>query len=94
MAPSQRSSRWDSPASMNVDMRRLMSDTARPRELSPLPVLGIPGWWPDNERADFYDNTDYFRSGRRTEDAAAGDAEDTSLNAKDARDAKEKPDDS
>ena len=36
-----------------------------PRALSPLPVLGVPGWWPDNERAAFYDNAAYFRSGRR-----------------------------
>ena len=35
-----------------------------PRALSPLPVLGVPGWWPDNERAAFYDNAAYFRSGR------------------------------
>jgi len=35
------------------------------RELSPLPVLGVPGWWPDNERESFYDDADYFRSGRR-----------------------------
>lgn len=34
------------------------------REFSPLPVLGIPGWWDDNEREDFYDNTGYFRPGR------------------------------
>lgn len=30
------------------------------RELSPLPVLGIPGWW-TNRPADFLANTDYFR---------------------------------
>ena len=35
------------------------------RELAPLPVLGVPGWWPDNERESFYDNARYFRSGRR-----------------------------
>jgi DUF3025 family protein len=34
------------------------------RNLSPLPVLGVPGWWEDNEREDFYDNPDYFRPGR------------------------------
>ncbi len=28
--------------------------------LSPLPLLGIPGWWPANEAVDFYDNADYF----------------------------------
>ncbi len=34
------------------------------REFSPLPVLGVPGWWGDNEREDFYENADYFRPGR------------------------------
>lgn len=35
------------------------------RELSPVPLLGVPGWSPDNECASYYDNTDYFRPGRR-----------------------------
>jgi hypothetical protein len=43
----------------------------QPRELAPLPVLGVPGWWPDNGRAEFYDDTDYFRSGRRGDAASA-----------------------
>lgn len=34
------------------------------RELSPLPVLGVPGWWAGNEQESFYDNTAYFRPGR------------------------------
>lgn len=34
------------------------------RELAPVPVLGVPGWCPDNARAEYYDNTDYFRPGR------------------------------
>jgi hypothetical protein len=35
-----------------------------PRELQPLPVLGIPGWDSRNESPDFYANTNYFRPGR------------------------------
>ena len=27
----------------------------------PLPVLGVPGWWPPNENADFYDDKQVFR---------------------------------
>lgn len=27
----------------------------------PLPVLGVPGWWPGNTRAEFYDDPDVFR---------------------------------
>jgi hypothetical protein len=35
------------------------------RLFSPLPVLGIPGWWPANEAPSFYDDTAVFRAGRR-----------------------------
>lgn len=35
-----------------------------PRELTPLPVLGVPNWH-DTQDADFYANTAYFRAGRR-----------------------------
>ena len=35
-----------------------------PQTLTPLPVLGVPGWWPDNENEAFYDNEGYFRPGR------------------------------
>lgn len=34
------------------------------RELHPLPVLGVPGWSADNQNAEYYDNTAYFRPGR------------------------------
>lgn len=27
-----------------------------------LPVLGVPGWWPENENPDFYDDASVFRS--------------------------------
>ncbi|MCW3480066.1 DUF3025 domain-containing protein [Neisseriaceae bacterium JH1-16] len=37
----------------------------RPRELMPLPLLGIPGWSDANEDPAFYANTDYFRPSRR-----------------------------
>ncbi|AEY01670.1 hypothetical protein GU3_09570 [Oceanimonas sp. GK1] len=37
----------------------------RPRPLRPLPLLGIPGWWPANEDPGFYHNTDYFRPCRQ-----------------------------
>lgn len=38
-------------------------DTA---ELSPVPLLGIPGWSSDSARQDFYDDVAYFRPGRGT----------------------------
>lgn len=31
----------------------------------PLPLLGVPKWWPENEDPVFYQNTHYFRPKRR-----------------------------
>ena len=36
-----------------------------PRELHPVPLLGVPGWSAENEVASYYDNATYFRPGRR-----------------------------
>lgn len=36
-----------------------------PRELQPVPLLGVPGWDIKNDNAAYYDNTSYFRAGRR-----------------------------
>ncbi|ASM50063.1 hypothetical protein PESP_a2040 [Pseudoalteromonas espejiana DSM 9414] len=36
------------------------------KKLSPLPLLGVPGWHDENLDEAFYDNTDYFRPKRRT----------------------------
>lgn len=36
------------------------------KQLTPLPLLGVPGWYNDNEIASFYHNTDYFRPQRST----------------------------
>ena len=30
----------------------------------PLPVLGVPGWWPENEDFSFYDDRSVFRPGQ------------------------------
>jgi hypothetical protein len=35
------------------------------RSFAPLPVLGIPGWWPQNDDPAFYDDATVFRPGRR-----------------------------
>ena len=40
-------------------------------DLAPLPVLGLPGWWAANADPAFYDDTSYFRGGRRSR-ATAG----------------------
>jgi hypothetical protein len=47
-------------AAVVADPRQLTSA----RVLAPVPVLGVPGWWPANEAESFYDNTAYFRPGR------------------------------
>ena len=36
----------------------------KPKDLSPFPLLGLPGWDKDNEDASYYDNVRYFRAGR------------------------------
>jgi len=41
---------------------------ASTRTLAPLPVLGIPGWTPENERPAYYDDVEQFRPGRRRGD--------------------------
>lgn len=43
----------------------LVAGLESPADLSPLPVLGLPGWWPANEAPAFYDDTGHFRPGRR-----------------------------
>lgn len=44
---------------------RLVTELGAPafssRSLTPVPLLGVPGWWKDNERESFYENTGYFR---------------------------------
>ena len=35
-------------------------------QLSPLPLLGVPHWYSENNDPEFYNNTDYFRPKRRT----------------------------
>ncbi|MDO8252740.1 MAG: DUF3025 domain-containing protein [Rhodoferax sp.] len=34
------------------------------KPFSPLPVLGVPGWWPENEDFSFYDDATVFRPRR------------------------------
>lgn len=35
------------------------------KPFTPLPVLGVPGWWAESENFSFYDDSDVFRSPRR-----------------------------
>ncbi len=43
----------------------LEQDNVKPRDLSPLPILGIPHFWDENKDKTFYEDTFVFRSGRR-----------------------------
>lgn len=46
------------------------ADFHHPHQLSPLPLLGIPGLWPDNATLAFYQQTDYFRPASQRRPAA------------------------
>ena len=43
----------------------LQDKSVTPRLFSPLPILGVPHFWPDNADPEFYNDTFVFRSGRR-----------------------------
>ncbi|PPE68175.1 DUF3025 domain-containing protein [Caldimonas caldifontis] len=50
----------------------LSAEGLAPKPFLPLPVLGVPGWWPANEAPAFYDDAEVFRprrerAGRRPE---------------------------
>ena len=39
----------------------LSADVLKTKPFVPLPVLGVPGWWPENENFSFYDDSKVFR---------------------------------
>lgn len=54
--------RFDSEAALDAAAARWVAQPALwPRLLLPLPVLGIPGWWPANDDPAFYDDPAVFR---------------------------------
>ncbi len=76
--PVHLSSEWLNVAATGLDTQQLLRqiDTQVSQALSaallqtkpflPLPVLGIPGWWPDNINPLFYDDDKVFRPKRQT----------------------------
>jgi hypothetical protein len=44
---------------------QLSAERLADKPLTPLPVLGIPGWWPANESVSFYDDALVFRPAHR-----------------------------
>ncbi|WP_217450784.1 DUF3025 domain-containing protein [Vogesella oryzae] len=62
---------WQRQQALDARLAALLADDdwlQRPRELLPLPLLGIPGWWQPQDAA-FYANTAYFRPTRRANSA-------------------------
>lgn len=46
-------------------MDKLLSEqNVTPRKLAPLPILGVPHFWPENINPEFYEDKFVFRSGR------------------------------
>lgn len=53
---------WVLPESADVSLPDLLTpERLAARAFLPLPVLGVPGWWPANEDAAFYADTSVFR---------------------------------
>lgn len=43
---------------------QLTSQVLAAKPFTPLPLLGVPGWWPENEGISFYDDAQVFRPRR------------------------------
>ncbi|MFN4103545.1 MAG: DUF3025 domain-containing protein [Tepidimonas sp.] len=61
---------WDAVLAATLDGWSAEAWGAKP--FTPLPVLGVPGWWPDNVHASFYDDTRVFRPPRPPTPSGAG----------------------
>lgn len=48
-----------------------LDERLAPHDLMPLPVLGIPGWWAQNENPDFYSDPEVFRPAKMRPDRKA-----------------------
>ena len=56
----------DSVADMDAWVAASLNDeTLAAKPFAHLPVLGVPGWWPGNEEADFYGDPTVFRAPRQ-----------------------------
>ena len=52
--------------SLLSDSLSMPGQCCNPRDLCPVPLLGVPGWTIDSDSEAYYDNTGYFRPGRGT----------------------------
>ncbi|WP_348683318.1 DUF3025 domain-containing protein [Acidovorax soli] len=65
----------DSAASLDAWLaQQLQPEHLVAKPFVPLPVLGIPGWWPGNENFSFYDDSLVFRSAPRKNNHTMGSA--------------------
>ena len=48
---------------------RLTADDLATKPFTPLPVLGVPGWWPANQAPAFYDDVHVFRPMRPSQES-------------------------
>jgi hypothetical protein len=54
-------------ASLDAQLARLFAETGSltaTEDYAPLPILGVPGWTPDNASERYYEDTQQFRPGR------------------------------
>ena len=50
---------------------QLSTEALAAKPFTPLPVLGVPGWWAENRNFSFYDDSLVFRTPRRQNDITA-----------------------
>ena len=48
----------------------LSAEKLAAKPFTPLPVLGVPGWWPENENYSFYNDSQVFRPIQTTKNTA------------------------
>ena len=46
-------------------MDKFLQDGVTPQMLNPLPILGVPYFWKENQNPDFYQDSFVFRKGRK-----------------------------
>ncbi len=63
----ERMSYLDDKVAEHMD-KLLSNDDVKPRQLAPLPILGVPHFWAENANTGFYEDSYVFRSGRRKKD--------------------------
>ena len=66
LPPAELTPRVDALLAARIAREFLGERPPRPRDLQPVPLLGIPGVTADNEDPAYYDDTWQFRPGRRT----------------------------